>query len=237
MGGISSFLDIIFFAVIAVILILRLRAVLGRRTGHERPPGELPTFRRRPAPDEGAATNGKDNGKIIPLPGARNGGRATPQTAAPKPLDFPGGEGLRKADPSFDPDEFLHGAKIAFDMIVTGFAAGDEAKIRPLMNDPVFSRFKAAIDDRKSRQETQLASVIGIKEAKIVAAAVEGRDMLVTVRFVSEQINCTKNKEGHVIEGHPSDLIVVTDEWRFARPLKSRDPNWQLVGTFTPDDA
>ncbi|MEM8876328.1 MAG: Tim44/TimA family putative adaptor protein [Pseudomonadota bacterium] len=220
----------IVFLVLAVVIFLRLRSVLGRRNGHERPPTDI----YRPSP---RTANSEDN--VVPLPG-RNGSTETvaadvvdeeePATPLEKEL-----RDIGRADPSFQPDTFLDGAKMAYEMIVSAFAAGDRKTLKPLLARDVFDGFVSVIADRESRKETVESNFIGINKAEITDAAFEGRMATVTVRFVSELVSATRNEAGAIVDGDPTEVMTVTDIWAFARDVNNRDPNWKLVSTETND--
>lgn len=219
------FLDIVFFAMVAAFLILRLRSVLGKRTGNERPPQE---WRRGPA---GPAPSVPDN--VIDLARAR-------KPAEPALPEGPVGDGLRAimaADPDFTPNDFLTGARAAFEMIVGAYAAGDRQALKPLLADDVYRRFVEAIDTREKAGETLENELISIRAADIIEARLEGSDAVVTVRYRTEQINVIKDSEGRIVDGDPGSVSDVVDEWTFRRDTRSRDPNWQLAATHSPDDA
>lgn len=228
-----AFLDIIFFAMVAGFLILRLRSVLGRRTGNEKPP-----FTSRPPvlPREGGEPV-PDNVTRFPKPAPEVEGTASPAPAGPGAAEAgkPGLEAgiaqIRGADPSFDPRGFTQGARAAFEMIVGAFAAGDSGALRPLLSDEVHENFAAAIRDRQAAKQTLETTLVGINNAQIVEARLEGRTAFVTLKFVTEQVNVTKNAAGEVVDGDPNQVTTVTDIWTFARNTKSRDPNWVLVAT------
>jgi predicted lipid-binding transport protein (Tim44 family) len=233
MGDGVQFLDIIIFAAIAVALGLRLRSVLGRRTGNERRHDPLkPNPPRDATTREAGQSEDRARDKVIPLPGRG----PAPADAAPSPAnEAPGLAKVRAADPAFDPTGFAAGARGAFEMIVGAFAAGDTAALRPLLSDEVFANFNAAIQARAKANETLHTTLVGITSADIIEAAVEGRTALVTVKFVTEQINVTKDSEGRIIDGDPSTVATITDIWTFARNTRSRDPNWTLVATRSPN--
>jgi predicted lipid-binding transport protein (Tim44 family) len=220
----------IVFLVLAVVIFLRLRSVLGRRNGHERPPTDI----YRPSP---RTANNEDN--VVPLPG-----RNTPaETASAEAMDEEEPatplekdlRDIRRADPSFNPDEFVEGAKMAYEMIVSAFAAGDRKSLKPLLARDVFDGFVSVIADRESRNETVESNFIGINKAEITEAALEGRTATITVRFVSELVSSTRNEAGAIVDGDPTEVMTVTDIWAFARDVTSRDPNWKLVSTETTD--
>ena len=211
------FLDIIFFAMVAAFLVLRLRSVLGRRTGTERPP-EHPL-----APDSAA---------VIDLASRR-------RSASEPPPESPMGQGLaqiRAADRDFDLDGFLSGARAAFEIIVGAFAAGDKATLQPLLAPEVYRHFAEAIDNRARNGESLTTELVGIRSAEPVDARMEGGFASLTLRIVSEQVNALRDHEGHVVEGSAERVIDVTDEWTFRRDTRSNDPNWALAATRTPEE-
>ena len=118
-----------------------------------------------------------------------------------------------------------------FSWIVEAFAKGDSKGLRPLLNDDVYGNFSAAIEARAKAGETLETALVGIKSAEILEARMQGRAAFVTVKFVSEQVNVTRNSQGEVIDGDPARVVTITDIWTFARDTRSRDPNWSLVAT------
>ena len=227
MGNGMQFLDIILLAVIAAFLILRLRSVLGRRTGHDQPPKYDP-FRDRQK-DESAED------KVIQLPDRADKTAAEDsdfeaQTAAATPVEQ-GLTQIKLADRSFDVDAFVKGSSVAFEMIVAAFAKGDAKALRPLLSNDVFEDFAGAIKSREAANEVLETTLVGISQSDIIEAELQGKTAFVTIKFVSEQINVTRNAEGDVVDGDPSNVTSVTDIWAFARNTRSRDPNWTLVAT------
>lgn len=215
-------LDIVFFAVVAVFLILRLRSVLGKRTGTEKPPAQ---WNRGPA-------ESKDGDNVIDLGRSRK----PLETAEPEPAVAAGPVGrgeaaIRARDPNFTTQTFLSGARMAFEMIVSAYAAGDKQALRPLLADQVYKPFCDAIDDRARAGEEMITEVMGILSAEMIEAVLVGSVAQVTVRFVSEQINVIKDLDGKVVDGDPSRIAKVTDEWTFSRDTRSNNPNWQLSAT------
>lgn len=224
-----GFLDILIFALIAVFLIFRLGGVLGRRTGHERQPGDI--FRRRERDGQEA---GDDN--VVPLP---EKGRAAPVDAPPAPAaDTPLGRGLAdiaRADGDFSSSGFLEGARGAFEMVLEAFANGDGKTLKMLLADDVYESFAEAIRAREKAGEQLQETLVGIDSAEIVDARLDGKTALVTVKFQSQQVTALVDADGKVIEGDPNAVVGVTDLWTFARDTTSRDPNWVLVETRTPE--
>ena len=233
----SGFIDIysIIFLALAVVIFLRLRNVLGRRTGNERPPFD--PYSRRDAP----ATNGEDkviglpsSGPMRDLPPAQNDDDVASRIGSAPAEGSPLYDGLRAiaaADRSFITDEFVGGSKAAYEMVVTAFAEGDRKSLRQLLSREVFDGFVGAIDQREQRGETIEFRFVGIDQADITGAERKGRTAQVTVRFLSKLVSATHDQSGEVIDGDPIHVSDVTDIWTFARDVSSRDPNWKLVAT------
>jgi predicted lipid-binding transport protein (Tim44 family) len=225
----GEYLDILILAAVAAFIIFRLRGVLGRRTGDERAPPKPP----------GRGETGASSDNVIALP-ERDAkaetvkGRAKPKPKKPLGPLAKGYETIAGADPNFDPENFVAGAKSAFEMIVTSFAMGELGKIRAFLTKEVYENFADAVEQRLKARETLETTVVGFQSATISAARMEDRNALVTVRFVSEQINATRDAEGDVIAGDAETPVDVTDIWTFTRDTRSRNPNWALAETSTP---
>jgi predicted lipid-binding transport protein (Tim44 family) len=225
----------IFFIIVAAIVLFQLRSVLGRRTGNERQPFD--PYTRSEKKVEGPT----QQGNVITLPNRREGpvGDVTPaepyaEIDALVPVSDPVNAQLRRVqdvDPSFSPKQFLEGVKLAYEMIVTAFAAGDRKTLRNLLSSEAYQGFETAIADRESRGETMTSAFIGIDNAKIVSALVREREALVTVSLVSQLISSVKSATGELVDGDPETVVEVRDVWTFARDVRSRDPNWKLVET------
>jgi predicted lipid-binding transport protein (Tim44 family) len=228
MGLLPHYFDIVLFAMIAVFLILRLRSVLGRRTGNERPPQDS-WLRRAQLPRPGKPAS-KPTNNIVAF-GNRPGAPAPLVTAAPSDATAAGLENIRAVDQGFDPANFLDGARHAFEMIVAAFAAGDKAALRPLLSDEVYRPFAAAIDERALAGETLETRIVHLKNVDIVDAGMAGRNARVTVKFVSDQIHVLRAHDGSIVDGDPEHPIEKTDFWTFMRDVRSADPNWVLVTT------
>ena len=224
MGDFPHYFDIILFAMVAAFLVLRLRSVLGRRTGNERRrPGVV--RQAEPPRDQIPAD------KVIAFD-QRPNGVAPPATTEPAGDAVAAGLArIHDADPSFDPPHFLEGARAAFDMIVAAFAEGDKAKLRPLLSDEVYQPFSTAIDDRNAAHETLESRILALKHLDIVAAELAGRIARVTLKIVSDQINVLRAHDGSVVDGDPEHATEKTDFWTFARDTRLTDPNWALVAT------
>lgn len=232
MGDGFQFLDILLLGAVAGFIALRLRAVLGQRTGHEQKRRRPPYAEKEGDAQKNSGADADDN--VIALP-RRDDAPARGPALEPE-LERKVGV-VRAADPNFDPAEFLDGAKGAYEMIVTAFAAGDKDTLRPLLSREVFNDFASAIDERAKRGETMQTTFVGLRGSTIVDAQVNNRIAEVTIKFESELISVTKDAQGHTIGGHGNAVEQVTDIWTFARDTKSRDPNWTLIATSAPTDT
>ena len=218
MGTGSGFpIDLILFGMIAAFLVLRLRSILGRRTGFERPPQPY-----QPPPAASGAT------PIIE-------GRAEhPAPAAKRPVPDPASQlgqtlsRMRAVDRRFDPSGFLDGAEKAFRIIVSAFASGDRATLHNLLAEETYRGFDAAIAAREAAGQTQVSEIHGVPGVAIESAELNGSLASIGVRFVSDQVSLVRDKEGHPVTG--TDAVTeITDIWTFERDLSTRDPAWRLV--------
>jgi predicted lipid-binding transport protein (Tim44 family) len=224
----------IIFLALAVFIFLRLRSVLGQRTGRERPPFDPYSTR--------DAVRTPSNENVVTLPGRT----ADKGLAAPQPDDTPdrwkgiaepgsalasGLDAIVHEDKSFDAPDFLTGARAAYEMIVTAYANGDRRQLKDLLAREVYEGFEAAIKDREQRGEKIESRFVSIEAAEIIGAELRGKTSQITVRFVSQLVSVTRDRSGAVIEGSPDKVTTVTDVWTFARDISSRDPNWKLVAT------
>jgi predicted lipid-binding transport protein (Tim44 family) len=227
----------IIFLALAAFVIWRLRSVLGQKTGREQPP----VMRREPPPPARQEPGSPEPGNVVRLPGAAAGrangsgaelapdrwkGVAEPGSAVATGLDE-----IAKVEPGFDARGFIEGAKMAYEMIVTAFAQGDRKTLKNLLSRDVYEGFDRAIGEREKRGEKAETTFVSIDKAEIVGVEVCNQVAHMMVRFVSQLITATRNAEGAVVDGSPEAVVEVTDVWTFARPIGSRDPNWQLVAT------
>lgn len=222
-----AYIDILFFAMVAAFIALRLRSVLGRRTGHER--------RRTEGFGDVRSDGASDN--VVPI---GDHGAASPEVdQAIAEL----GEGavktgltdIHEADPRFDLKEFLSGARLAFEMIVDAYAAGDKTALRPLLADQVFRGFARAIDERVAIEQSLDTQLLAVSEPEVIEADLVDHAARVTLRFESEQVNVVRDRDGKVVEGDPQTAENVVDLWMFERDTQSGDPNWTLIETRAPN--
>jgi predicted lipid-binding transport protein (Tim44 family) len=233
----DEFFDIptVIVIVIAIVVLFRLRSVLGTRTGNERPPVPRvqPTQANKPANDE------RPNAlrPAVPAPQPDVDRRALKLSAEIEQLSH-GDAALAKglndiaaADPGFSPKSFLEGAKQAYEMIVTGFATGDRKTLKTLLEKDVYDGFEKAIAEREALGRKVDFTFVGLPKIEISDAEIDKRDARVAVKFTAEVVQATRDKDGTLIEGNADQVQTIADEWTFARNPKSRDPNWKLVAT------
>jgi predicted lipid-binding transport protein (Tim44 family) len=235
-----QFIDIIFFAMIAAFLVLRLRGALGRRDGHEGP-GQN-SFKDH-TNDENK--NGVVDDNIIPLIDRNDqpelvAGEAPPPQAAEDSSDdndllAKGILDVHAIDPNFDKDEFLSGAQAAFEIILSAYSSGDTPSLKPLLSADVFANFTQVIWDREQAKQTMEDTLVGITSAEIVEAFTESSLENITVKFVSEQVNVIREENGKIVDGDPNAVIETIDFWTFSRNSRSSNPNWTLVATNSLD--
>ncbi len=135
------------------------------------------------------------------------------------------------ADDSFSPKGFMDGAISAYEMVVVAFAEGDRKTLKMILDKPVYEGFESAITERESRGETVDFTFVGFSDVNMRAAEMDGKNANVTIRYAAQVVSATKNEDGELIDGDEEAVVNIADEWTFSRNVKSRDPNWKLVGT------
>ena len=197
-----QYLDILILAIIAGIVLLRLRSVLGRRTGHEKTDKSSFNYE---TPQQ-AQTE-----KVIEIK--------------------PKGDVPSREDGWFDKDDFLKGASNAYETIVTNFENGNKEALKPLLSSDVMDSFSSVIDERNNNSESVEFNFIGIEKSEIVHKDLNKNPMEVSVKFISEMITCIKNSKDEVISGSLNQVQKITDVWTFEKNQKSKGSNWLLAAT------
>jgi predicted lipid-binding transport protein (Tim44 family) len=215
--GASGFpVDLVLFGMIAAFLVLRLRSILGKRTGFERP---APPVQQAPLRPAGPVIDAKAE------PAAPAAAQTMPDAASPTGVAL---ARMREIDRSFDAARFLAGADQAFRIIVAAFAAGDRVALRSLLGDDTYAAFEQAITAREKANETQVSEIKAMQHISIESAELKGRTGLVTARIVSDQVSYTQDTNGRPLTG--TDAVTeITDLWTFERDLGQPDPTWRLV--------
>lgn len=203
---------LIIFIALSAFIAYRLYSVLGARTGEERQ-RDIEGLQRAKPPEESRASD-EDAAPAKPLP---------PVSAAAEPL--------RAADPAFDERAFLDGARSAYELIVEAFASGDLKSIRRFLSPSVFEAFRAAASARDAAGHRADLKFVGIDDAKIAAARVEGGSLIAVTDFTSNQVRATYDRNGAIVAGDAARIEIVKDRWTFSRAVNASDPNWTLVAT------
>jgi predicted lipid-binding transport protein (Tim44 family) len=234
-GNDSSMILTLVFLGLAVFVIMKLRSVLGTKTGFERTPDEI----RREIEARHNPQRQGDN--VVQLPTASRPAQADqPEMTqaerwkgvaqAGTPLAA-GLDAILQADPTFDARGFGAGAKAAYEMIVQAYAKGERKTLKDLLAKDVFDGFAGAISERENRGETSETTFVSIDKADLIGAEMRGKMAQVTVSFASKLITATRDRNGVVVDGSAEKIVDVNDIWTFARDVSTRDPNWRLVAT------
>ena len=197
MSGQFGFIDIILLAMFAGFIILRLRNILGRKTGHQ----------------------GKPMSRYFPK-------------GMEVLKDIENNDAIKTGNVDEEAKkQFLKGASIAYEQIITSFAKGDKKSLKGLLGKGLLNDFSEVIDDRKKKELKYQTTFIGIKSSKILEFKKIENIYKVTVNFVSEIITCVRDKDNKIIEGNPDTIKIVNDVWKFSKNMWSQDPTWYLVET------
>ena len=192
-----GFIDIILLAMFAGFIILRLRNILGRKTGHQ----------------------GKPMNRYFPR-------------GVEVLKDIENNEAIKTGNVDEEiKKQFLKGADIAYEQIITSFAKGDKKSLKALLGKKLLNDFSEVIDERKKKQIKYETTFIGIKSSKILELKKIENIYKITVDFVCEIITCVKDKDDKIIEGNPDTIKTVNDIWKFSKNMWSQDPTWYLVET------
>jgi predicted lipid-binding transport protein (Tim44 family) len=213
--------DIIVIGAIAAFILLRYRAMLGEPRGRDEstirsttpPPAavdkviQLATS--KPAPTSDAADD--FNGKYGPL---------AEQFVA-----------MRAIDREFTPDEFLTGARAAFEMIITAYSKRDHETLAMLLSPEIYVSFKQSLTVAEAEKRFADTTLVAVSKADITAATLVGSRATIRVDFTSEQIQLVRDENGTILEGNPSEREIIEDQWVFMRDLKNTSPNWTIIET------
>ena len=219
MDGGFPYGDIIVIGAIAAFILLRYRAMLGEQRGRDEDPrptvvpiNELERVIQLPTARAAAPEKKEDFAKTY-------GGQAETLTA------------MRTIDREFSPEEFLDGAKAAYEMIISAFSKRDHDTLKMLLSEPMYKSFVLSLEDAEKHKRFTDTTLVAITKASIKAAKLTGNTATITVDFVSEQIHLIRDENKAIIEGDASQQNVVEDEWLFTRDLKSTSPNWTIIET------
>ncbi|MFN9253512.1 MAG: Tim44/TimA family putative adaptor protein [Holosporaceae bacterium] len=234
-------LELIIYAAIAVFMLWRLYTLLGSRDGFDRPSGGWFGQKSQDGQSQKAEGDAKEDaaGDVIDTTAEILPSATTPDGKSQvfRSSSLSGTKLLKKLDPTFDQDRFLAGAPGAFRLIVEAFAKADWPALHPYVTPTMAQDFQdahQAIITAGHRQEQKL---LDIRQATLDQVWIQGTDAFIRVRFVSEQILVVYDAHQQIVEGHPTNSIVLEDLWTFTRPLASRDPQWWLAVVDEPEEA
>jgi predicted lipid-binding transport protein (Tim44 family) len=218
--------DLIVLAAVTVFILLRLYGVLGQNIGHD------DSQNSRDATFDG-------NNKVIELtPGELERGRdeATSQPSPEPDMELSDeldaqAAALREEDPQFRMDQFIDGAKGAFEMVLDSYSKDDRETLRFLLSKSLYDEFAGELKQRKEQEQYTDTTLVSILEVEPVTIELDGKKATITVRFLSEQISVDRTSEGETVEGSASPIEQVEDTWSFTRDLRSSNPNWKIVAT------
>ncbi len=215
----SAVIQLLVLAGIAIFLILRLKNVLGTRTGFEKPPVSNRDEPKAARPDFEVIEGGPDRDITDHV---EDGSDSAKALAA-----------MKMAEPGFSVGEFMSGARGAYEMILTDFEKGDLSNMRGFLHPDVAEAFEQVITDRREKGLSVESEIVGVRDVELHRATFDRktREAEMTVRFLAELTTVVKNAEGEVVEGDPNEIVRQRDTWTFSRKMGSEDPNWQLTAT------
>lgn len=231
LASMTQYADILILALIALFVILRLRNTLGKDIGHK--------------PDFSDLRKHLTGEADLLKPAAPQPDKAKPGAILKTPLEeekewleslgdqalIAGVDAIRAVDPSFAVASFLEGAKGAFDWVLRAYKEGDAETLKNLLAPELCAEYEKALETLKTAEEKVETTLVSIVDAQLVAASLDKNRARATVRFLSDQIEITRNAAGAIIAGDASHTARVEDEWVFERDVKSRNPNWQIMDT------
>ncbi|WP_025055279.1 Tim44/TimA family putative adaptor protein [Sulfitobacter noctilucicola] len=216
----SPMIQLLVLAGIAVFLILRLKNVLGTRDGFEKPPvTDQSTVKRTSGPAFEVIEGGPDLDITDHVPAESDAGKAL--------------AGMKRLEPSFGVNDFLTGARQAYEMIVMGYERGNLAEIQPFLSEEIYESFVDGVAAREDQGLTIEAEFVGVHETELMDASLDPdtNEAELTIRFVGMLTSAVRDEAGDIVEGSLTDVKRQKDTWVFARIMGSDDPNWQLVST------
>lgn len=211
--------DIIVIAAIAAFILLRYRAMLGEKSGRDVSEMQRPRQTEELEP-------------VIQLPNRAVKKEALKPVVLNEPTEFTDQfAAMRRIDAEFTAEEFLTGAKGAYEMVIEAYNEGDHETLKMLLADPIYKEFKATLDENEKAGRVAHSTLVAIVKADISDAKLKGNKATITVDFLSEQVPLVRDKDGEVIEGDTSKQEAIEDQWVFERNLASADPAWKVIDT------
>lgn len=225
-GGIP--VDLIIILAIAAFVVFKYRQILGHKTGHDVESHKDQLHQRRMQSEE----------RVVQLRQYQREEEDEETPSAPKDtaLEEMEDNQIRKKleevkaqDPSFTLDDFLKGAKGAFEMIIDAFNNADRQTLKMLLAEDLYEEFDRELKKLSKDKHSSHTTLVSIQKAEVLDATIHQQTARLIVSFLTEQIHVVKNADGKIIEGDPSRIEQVEDEWTFERTIKSRNPNWTIV--------
>lgn len=234
-------IDLFIYIVIAVVMVIWLRNTIGSKNGSETDRSDIiDQIKERQQRQNESADKGRIIDLSLPSSTETLGQNAIEslQKAATDGISIEGGTDTAKEivdfmrlDQTFDPRDFINGAKEAFPMIVEAFARGDLKTLKMLLSDGVYATFEQAIEDRKTKGETLATDVHVVKDCKIMGIKKIDKMVYIKLRILAEETIVIRDREGNILQGNPDKLISMNDVWTFGRDVRSKDPTWHLYET------
>jgi len=220
-----QFADIIFLAIVAGFILYRLIQTFGKQSGFDG--------------SEQIRKAMKEHEERVISISSRKPKAETQETAKDElalvsgdhPQASAGLAAIKSEDNEFSPTEFMQGARIAFEWVVSAFSKGDKNRLKQLLANDIYESFASEIDRRAAEKKHYDVTLVAIPKAEITEAEVKGGAARIAVQFQSEQIHVVRDESGKIIEGDASEVETVIDEWTFARELRSRTPDWKIIQT------
>jgi predicted lipid-binding transport protein (Tim44 family) len=220
---------------VAIVVLFRLRQVLGTKVGRQRPPVDATPPAGTDSPAESNVVAMTPRGADLRMDDADLRARKLEaeieQFSHGDAAVADGLKAIAAADPTFLPKSFLEGAKQAYEMVLTAYAEGDRKTLKNLLEKDIYEGFEHAMAEREAAGRKVDFTFVGLPKIEISHASLDKRNALLSIQFHADIVSATHDKDGALVEGHPGEVKVIADEWTFARNPKSRDPNWKLVAT------
>ncbi|MGF1500192.1 MAG: Tim44/TimA family putative adaptor protein [Paracoccaceae bacterium] len=218
----SQLIEFIILFAIAAFVLYRLRSVIGTRTGYEPPSTGMGGRSNEAGPQVNSSGEDSEADEL--------------EAAAVRGLDPEARQALgeiRSIEPDFSMEEFLHGARSAYEMVLMAYEEGDRATLQDLLTPDVYQAFERVIRSREEQGLAVDAKFIGVRDIRVDSLRydAETAEADLTLRFVGEMITAVRDKEGRIVEGDPNEVRRQTDIWTFSRVMGSQNPNWLLSAT------
>ncbi len=224
--------DIIILALIAVFVLLRLRNILGQKSDGEPPP--FFNLEKREQKNKNERESAVESVVHVAGKNQKTKSDAAPDAYMESLNNQAVAESIaaiKKLDANFNATSFLNGAKMAYEMVFDAFAKGDKNTLEMLLDKPVFETFVQEIEGRAAKSEKTELTLVSVRPKDIIRASLTGNKAQIAVKFDSEQVSLTKDADGRIVSGDPSQTIIMDDEWLFERDVTSKNPNWKIIET------